>query len=51
VIRPVEGLSIELMLDFVWRKDLRSPILDRFIEVIHTLKPKARTARPRRTKR
>jgi DNA-binding transcriptional LysR family regulator len=48
--RPVEGLSIELMLDFVWRKDRRSPILDRFIEVIHTLKPKARSPRPRRTK-
>jgi DNA-binding transcriptional LysR family regulator len=50
VTKPVEGLSIKLKLDFAWRKDRRSPILDRYIDVIHALKPKAPTLRSKRGK-
>jgi DNA-binding transcriptional LysR family regulator len=32
--RKVEDLSVKLVLDFAWRRDNRSPLLDRFLEIL-----------------
>lgn len=38
-VRKVEGFSVPLHLELVWRKDDDSPVLRRFVEVVTTMEP------------